>query len=61
MAGLHSEINKQLRATGETKDLDETIRRARLLLSLEVQNAATATVSNESSELDLKLPNRSKR
>ena len=27
MAGLPSEINKQLRATGETKDLDETISR----------------------------------
>ena len=48
MAELPSEINKQLRGTGETKDLDETIRRARLLLSLEVQYAATATVSNES-------------
>ena len=46
MAGLPSEISKQLRATGETKDLDETIRRARLLLSLEVQHAATATVSS---------------
>ena len=46
MAGLPSEINKQLRATGETTDLDETFRRARLLLSLEVQHAATATVSN---------------
>eukprot|EP00731_Ephydatia_muelleri_P009992 Em0005g578a len=60
MAGLPSEINKQLRATGETKDLDETIRRARLLLSLEEQHAATATVSNESSELDLKLQSVSK-
>ena len=33
MAGLPSEINKQLRPTSEAKDLDETIRRARLLLS----------------------------
>ena len=60
MAGLPSEINKQLRATGQTKDVDETIRRARLLLSLEVQHAATATVSNKSSELDLKLQSVSK-
>ena len=60
MAGLPSEINKQLRATGETKDLDETIRRSRLLLSLEVQHAATTTVSNDSSELDLKLQSVSK-
>ena len=55
MAGLPSEINKQLRATGETKDLDEPLGERDCYSRWRYKHAATATVSNESSELDLKL------
>ena len=50
MAGLPTHISAQLRATGDTKKLDETAERARLLMSIATQTPV-ATVEAESSEV----------
>ena len=49
-------VSKQLRANGDVNDLEKTIERARLLLSLEEERpTAVATVSTALSEVELKL------
>lgn len=50
LAGLPDSISKQLRATGETTDLDKTVERARLLMALDDREQA-AVVSTESAQL----------
>ncbi|KAL5517593.1 hypothetical protein EMCRGX_G003174 [Ephydatia muelleri] len=56
LVGLPTAVSKQLRANGEVNDLEKTIERARLLLSLEEERpTAVATVSTALSEVELKL------
>ena len=46
MAGLPTSITKQLRASGEIKNFNDTVRRARLLLSIEEQHSVVAVRSS---------------
>eukprot|EP00731_Ephydatia_muelleri_P034967 Em0088g19a len=56
LVGLPTAVSKQLRANGDVNDLEKTIERARLLLSLEEERpTAVATVSTALSEVELKL------
>ena len=56
LVGLPTAVSKQLRANGDVNDLEKTIERARLLLSLEEERpTAVATVSTVLSEVELKL------
>ena len=56
LVGLPTAVSKQLRANGDVNDLEKTIERARLLLSLEEERpTAVATVSAALSEVELKL------
>lgn len=50
LAGLPAAISRQLRATGETKELDKAVERARLLMAMDDQHSA-ATISAEASEV----------
>ena len=52
LAGLPQNVSRQLRATGETKTLDATITRARLLMSID-DHEQTAAISDSSSEIQL--------
>ncbi len=52
LAGLPATVSKQLRASGDTKEIDDVVERARLLMALEDQEQATAVVSSaEASEV----------
>ena len=46
MAGLPTSITKQLRASGEIKNFNDTVQRARLLLSIEEQHSVVAVGSS---------------
>ena len=46
MAGLPTHISTQLRATGDTKKLDDTVERARLLMSISPQAPVAAVESD---------------
>ena len=55
LAGLPQEVSRQLRAAGETKDLDTVVERARLLLALNEQDVSAnkvAAVTNQSHEVE---------
>lgn len=54
LAGLPTVVDKQLRATGETKDLNEIIQWARLLLSMEEEHS-TAAVTTGLSDVELRI------
>ena len=51
LAGLPSSISKQLRATGDTTDLDRVLERARLLFMMEDHPGRAAVVSEPSNEV----------
>lgn len=56
LAGLPTTVSKQLRATGDINDLEKTLERARLLLSLEEERpTAVAAVATGPSDAELKL------
>ena len=50
LAGLPSTVSRQLRAAGETKDLDSAVERAKLLLALEEQDVKPAAAISEHDE-----------
>lgn len=52
LEGIPDNISRQLRATGETKALADTVERARLLLAIDTQDQAAA-VTNKSDDFDL--------
>ena len=48
LAGLPTAVSRQLRASGETKELEKTVERARLLMALDNQeHAAAVTTEND--------------
>ena len=49
IAGLPQDIARQLRATGDTKELDATVDKARLLLTLDSHNSYVATIAEDPS------------
>lgn len=51
LAGIPDTVSRQLRATGETKVLAETVERARLLMAIDVQGQ-TAAIADMPSEVD---------
>ena len=51
LAGLPNSISKQLRATGDTTDLEKVLERARLLIMIEDQPEQAAVVSQPSSDV----------
>lgn len=51
LAGLPTTVSRQLRATGDTKELDKTVERARLLMAVDDQQHSAATVSAELSQI----------
>ena len=56
MSGLPSNVSAQLRATGDTKELDATVEKARLLLAIssQISSPAAATVAEPSEVQQLK-------
>ena len=52
LAGVPHSVSRQLRATGETKNLMKTVERARLLMAIDVENQ-TAAVSDKPGDVDL--------
>ena len=53
LVGLPSSISKQLRATGDTTNVDRVLERARLLIMMEDQPGRAAVVSEPSNEVVL--------
>ena len=51
LAGLPSSISKQIRATGDTTDVDKVLERARLLIMTEDQPGRAAVVSESPNEV----------
>ena len=54
MAGIPAAVGRQLRTTGDTNKLDATVERARLLMSLDVHEEATAAIQTEGEMKQLK-------
>ena len=51
LAGIPSTISRQLRATGETTDLDKTVTRARLLMPMDASKVAAVCQADEVEQL----------
>ena len=51
LAGLPVSVSQQLRATGDTKVLDGVVERAKLLMVVQEQTAATTSKETEMSKL----------
>ncbi len=51
LAGLPTAVSRQLRAAGQTKNLEKVVERARLLMVLEEQGQVSAVASEDDSQL----------
>ena len=49
LTGLPSLLSRQLRATGEARDLNSSVERARLLMSIDTQSQQVAVVEAQPS------------